>query len=52
MAKGLFGGLKGVDAFGKASGTRTRYTRLQVLTSYERIDYGRCEGQDEDRSFL
>ena len=47
MAKGLFGALKGMDAFGKVSATHSLMTCHFVVTKLV-TDYGRCKGQDSD----
>lgn len=50
MAKGIFGALKGVDAFGKVWPvqyfTSSRDAHRQWMLSCFLLDYGRCEGQD------
>lgn len=52
MARGgLFGNLKGVDAFGKVSANPLHVNNCQ-LKKYSFVDYGRCEGEDEDGGVL
>lgn len=49
MAKGLFGGLKGLDAFGKVSRPFVWWCgRGECVLTGKLADNGRCEGEDPD----
>lgn len=49
MAKGLFGALKGIDAFGKVSSITCTLANGDLYMNTTCIDNGGCEGQDAYR---
>lgn len=52
MAKGVFGALKGLDAFGKVSSPHPSVSSLPLEKLMDDVDYGRCESEDPHRCSL